>query len=97
MKNNGLRSIKYSQIIFYRRYVDNIFCLVENESGVNDFLCYLNSKHPNIKFTMEIEKDKMIPFLDVLITSSEDGRFLTSVSRKATFTGLFLNFTSYTA
>ena len=38
----------------------------------------------------------MIPFLDVLITSPEDGCFLTSVFRKATFTGLFLNFTSYT-
>ena len=45
---------------------------------------------------MEIEKDKMILFLDVLITSPEDGCFLTSVFHKATFTGLFLNFTSYT-
>ena len=58
---------KYSNITFYRRYVDDIFCLVENEFVAKDFLTYLNNKHPNIKFTMEIEKDKMIPFLDVLI------------------------------
>ena len=73
-----------------------LFCLVENEFVAKDFLTYLNNKHPNIKFTMEIEKDKMIPFLDVLITSPEEGNFLISVFRKSTFTGLLLNFTSYT-
>ena len=84
-----------NEIKFYRRYVDDIFCLVDNELVANDFLCYLNSKHPNIKFTMEAENEKKLPFLDVLITSSENG-FLTSVFRKATFTGLFLKFTSFT-
>ena len=41
---------------------------------------------------MKIEKDNMIPYLDVLITSPEEGNFLTSVFRKSTFTGLLLNF-----
>ena len=91
-----IEEYKYSNITFYRRHVDDIFCLVENEFVAKDFLTYLNNKHPNIKFTMEIEKDKMIPFLDVLITSPEEGNFLTSVFRKSTFTGLLLNFTSYT-
>ena len=44
---------------------------------------------------METEYDSKLSFLDVVITSS-DNSFLTSVHRKSTFTGLFLNFTSFT-
>ena len=76
MKSNGLRNINILNSCFTGRYVDDIICLVENESN---FLCYRNDKHPNITFTVEIEKDKMKPFLDVLITSPEDGFILTSV------------------
>ena len=54
----------------------------------------LNSKHPNIKFTYEIEKDHCLPFLDVNIMFS-NGIFSTSVYRKPTFTGLFTNFDSF--
>ena len=89
MKNNGLRATKITKL-----NVDDIFCL-ENELVANDFLQYLNSKHSNIKFTMETEIEKKLPFLDILITSSKNS-FLTSVFRKSTFTGLFLNFTSFT-
>ena len=70
--------------IFYRRYVDDIFCLVKNETEANSFLTYLNSKHANIKFTIEHEKDKKLPFLDILI-SSKNEYFETSVHRKDTF------------
>ena len=41
---------------FYRRYVDDIFCLMKSEDEAKDFLVYLNAKHPNIKFTMETER-----------------------------------------
>ena len=44
---------------------------------------------------MEIQNENSLPFLDVLITSSEN-KLLTSVYRKKTFTGLFLSFTSFT-
>ena len=40
--------------------------------------------------------ENKIPFLDILITSSEKGDFHTSVYRKNTFTGLLLNFNSFT-
>ena len=83
------------RIFFYKRYVDDIFCLVESEIEAKKFLGYLNEKHPNIKFTMETEVNKSIPFLDVLITSSTDGTFQTSVYRKSTFMGLFMNFLSF--
>lgn len=39
----------------YRRYIDDVFLLFRNHDHVGKFLDYLNSKHPNIKFTCEIE------------------------------------------
>ena len=39
-------------------------------------LVYLNGKHPNIKFTMEVENEKKLPFLDVFI-SSQNGNLET--------------------
>ena len=61
----------------------------------NNYLNYLNSKHPSIKFTIESEVNNVIPFLDILIFSQE-GNFRTSVYRKNTSIGLFMNFRSFT-
>ena len=78
----------------YRRYVDDSFVVFRSRDHIIPFLEYLNSKHPNIKFTYEIEKDHCLPFLDVNIMFS-NGIFSTSVYRKPTFTGLFTNFDSF--
>ena len=80
--------------LFYRRYVDDIFCLVKDENEANSFLSYLNARHPNIKFKIELEKDKKLSFSDILI-SSKNGGFQTSVHRKDTFYGLFMNYRSF--
>jgi hypothetical protein len=34
---------------------------------------HLNSIHKNIRFTMEIEENGRLPFLDVLVTRNTDG------------------------
>ena len=78
---------------FYRRYVDDIFCLFENEHQIQTFLDFLNIQHPNSNFTIEKEHIKQLPFLDVLYTRSD--RLITSVYRKSTFTGLLQNYTSF--
>ena len=80
--------------LFYRRYVDDTFLIFRDISHVDLFLSYLNSKHPNIKFTSEVEENSMLSFLDVLITRRR-GSFTTSVYRKNTFTGLGLNYLGY--
>ena len=80
--------------LHYRRYVDDSFVVFRSRDHIIPFLEYLNSKHPNIKFTYEIEKDHCLPFLDVNIMFS-NGIFSTSVYRKPTFTGLFTNFDSF--
>ena len=78
----------------YRRYVDDIFLLFDDQSHVNKFEKYLNSRHKNIKFTKEIEKDNSLSFLDIKIGRKADN-FETSIYRKPTFSGVYLNFKSY--
>ena len=46
---------------------------------MNNVLDKLNTYHPNIQFTYEIEKLNKIPFLDVLVSKMEDGRLITTV------------------
>ena len=50
---------------------------------IEKFKDYLNSKHADINFTSEYEKDGQLPFLDMLI-DRKSGEVRTSVSRKAT-------------
>ncbi|CAH3185349.1 unnamed protein product, partial [Porites evermanni] len=45
------------------------------------FYNYINSQHPNIRFTMEREVDNKLAFLDIL----------------KTFTGLLINYFSFTS
>ena len=80
--------------LMYKRYVDDTIVAFREQAHVERFLGYLNSKHSNINFTCEPEKNKAIPFLDCLITR-EEGKFSTSVFRKDTFTGLGLSFFSH--
>ena len=80
--------------VFYRRYIDDTYVLFKKQDEGAKFLEYLNSKHKNIKFTHELEADRKINFLDVLISRDEYG-FSTSVYRKNTFSGLGLSFFSF--
>ena len=82
--------------LYYRRYVDDTFLIFKRPSHVELFLDYLNSKHRNIKFTSEVEIEGKISFLDILVTKGREG-FSTSVYRKNTYTGLGLNYLSFSA
>ena len=73
--------------------MDDTFLLFKDISHINQFLSYLNSKHPNIKFTKESEQENALPFLDVLVTRKHN-TYETSVFRKKTFTGLSSHFLS---
>ena len=79
--------------LLYRRYVDDTFCIFENNTQAQCFLQYLNRQHPNILFTHENEDNNSLPFLDVLVMHSDYG-FSTNLYRKETFTGLYTNFES---
>ena len=79
--------------LLYRRYVDDTFLLFNDASHIERFLTYLNSRHPSIHFTCEIEKNGTLPFLDIAV--SRGSSFSTSIYRKPTFTGLYTNFQSF--
>ena len=80
--------------VLYRRYIDDCFLLFRDESHVELFHSYLNSKHPNIKFTYERENNRELSFLDINVRRNVSS-FDTSVFRKPTFTGLGLSYFSY--
>ena len=80
--------------VIYTRFVDDTFLLFRSKEHIEKFRLYLNCQHPNIKFTSEIEESNSISFLDIKI-NRDNNRFLTSVYRKPTFSGVFTNFDSY--
>ena len=53
----------------------------------------MDNAHEAINFTIEIGNNDELAFLDVQVKRKEN-RFLTSVYRKKTFTGCYLNFQS---
>ena len=84
----------YFKPIVYRRFVDDIFLLSWSKDHVEKFRNYLNKQHKNIKFTSEIEENGSLSFLDIKI-SRENNKFVASVYRKPTFSGVFTNFESF--
>ena len=76
--------------VIYRRYVDDTFLLFRSKHHIEKFRNYLNRQHKNIKFTSETENENCISFLDIKITR-ENNKFMTSVYRKPTFSGVFTN------
>ena len=80
--------------LYYRRYVDDIFVLFNSAEHLKRFHSYLNSRHLNISFTIENEKDNRMSFLDVNIIREKD-KFTTSVYRKPTFSGIYTHFDSF--
>ena len=80
--------------VVYKRYVDDIFVLFKSKEHLKLFVNYMNSKHRNIKFTFETEDSNNFSFLDVKITR-QNKRFVTSIFRKATFSGVFTNYDSF--
>ena len=77
--------------LLYHRYVDDIFVLMYTEENLISFLNYMNTKHPNMSFTHEIEENDAIPFLDIRVYRL-NGQFNTSIHRKSTFSGVFYIF-----
>ena len=78
---------------YYNRFMDDTFLLFSSEDHVNKFKKYINTRHKNMTFTHEIEKNNNLAFLDILVT--REGTFRTSLYRKPTFSGLYTHFKSH--
>ena len=75
---------------FYSRYVDDTLLLIKPEN-INTVVNKFNSFDKNIQFTVDTFENETPHFLDLEI--HPDG---ISIYRKATHTGQFINYTSFT-
>ena len=81
----------------YLSYVDDILAAFHNEQDSLIFKNFLNSRHPNNKFTIEKQINHSIAFLDVLISGINNQNLTFQTYHKSTYTGLLLNFKSFTS
>ena len=77
----------------WKRYIDDTFTIVQHDMLIN-LDSHLNSIKPSIRFTMEVEENGILPFLDVTVTRHEDINLSTSVYKKSTPTDQYLHFQS---
>ncbi|GLV44627.1 uncharacterized protein CBL_02857 [Carabus blaptoides fortunei] len=78
------------------RYVDDTFVVwPHGREKLNEFLEHLDKQHPAINFTMEVEKDNKLPFLDVLVEKKEDKSLGHTVYSKKTHTNRYLHAQSH--
>ena len=68
--------------------------LILNQT-VQFILNELNNYYPNINFTLELEKNNEINFLDVLIKSVNNNKLETGVYRKVTITDSYINWNAH--
>jgi hypothetical protein len=74
-------------------YVDDSFLIID-EDEVEPTLMEFNSFNKNLKFTMEVENNRKLNFLDVLVERDEEGAIRTSWYTKECASLRLLNFNS---
>ena len=79
---------------FWKRYVDDVISAVSGNEAER-LLSHLNSVEPSIQFTLEREKDRHLPFLDLNVSRGIQGNLETRVYRKPTRTDKYLAFDSH--
>ena len=81
----------YYKTFSYRSYVGDTFLLFLSKLRVTRFLNYMNSKHRNIKFTVEPEENNSLSFINIK-RFCDSRKSQTLVYRKPTFSLTFTNF-----
>ena len=74
MKDMDQRALATSPVkpFFWKRYVDDVISAVSGNEAER-LLSHLNSVEPSIQFTLEREKDRHLPFLDLNVYRWEQG------------------------
>ena len=91
--NQALNNANLHQPTVLRRYIDDLFCIFNNEGQLDDFFNTLNAIHANIKFAKELKHENQLAYLDVSLTRNNDS-IKTTVYRKKTNTGLYIKWSS---
>lgn len=79
----------------WKRYVDDSFVIIKKDA-VSSFHDTLNACDPKISFTIELENNGQIAFLDTLV-SRRNGVAFIDIFRKPTHTDRYLDFSSHHA
>ena len=81
-------------IIHWCRYVDDIFLIwAGTPDQLQDFVSYINNLHERIRFTIEIEQNDTLNYLDLSLCKA-DNRILVSVYHKPTSKNIIIPFNS---
>ena len=83
MEKKIMQSYFKQHIIFYGRYVDDIIVIWNNQHDIQDFHDFLNSIDDRIRFTIELESQCKLNFLDITI-ERRTTHFLYNIYRKPT-------------
>ena len=75
------------------RLVDDTLSAWDSEEEFKEFFKYLNTIHPGIAWTCEIEQEGKLPIFDILIIRKETG-FDTTVYRKPSASNRYIHYTS---
>ena len=91
-----MSELKAMGVRIWLRYVDDIFASFDNKEQAENVLEFINNQHPNLRFTVEHEESGRLPFLDTCVVRRIN-KYSTTIYRKKTFIGVYLNWTSMTA
>lgn len=80
----------------WRIFVDNTYVIWPyKKENLEGFFNLLNNQLENIKFTMELEENKNIAFLDLLISKKNNGALGHQIYRKKTHMDRYLHARSH--
>jgi hypothetical protein len=80
------------KLLCWFRYVDNMFIILPNGTeNIDRFIDHFNELHRNTQFTIEMERDGHLPFIDIDIWRRNDYSLGHEVYRKRTHIYLYLN------
>ena len=77
----------------WKRFVDVVSVIHKEHQHL--FLTHLNKQHPRLRFTVEQEQDRSLPFMDVLSIRREDGQLEMQVYQKKTHTNRYVQYNSH--
>lgn len=87
-----LKQLPFSPTLLVK-YVDDIFAIVPINSIDTTLKC-LNKFHHKLQFTVELEEDGRIPYLDVMVIRNETGQLNTNWYKKNISSNRILNYYS---
>ena len=78
----------------WKWYVDDTYCIMK-KSTVDELLHHLNSVRPTINFTVELERDATLPFLDTILQRKQASSLNVTVYMKPVHTDRYMHFNSH--